>query len=104
MRLDLDILRYMSREEFRVLTAVEMGMKNHEMVPVELIWRIAGLKCGGAHKILGLLLKNKLLHHEQKKYDAYRLTFQGYDFLALKALSNRDGKQPPAVAPILCYL
>ena len=32
MKLDLDILRYMSREEFRVLTSVEMGMKNHEMV------------------------------------------------------------------------
>eukprot|EP01051_Picozoa_sp_SAG22_P035462 SAG22_NODE_16658_length_320_cov_1.230769_1_plen_25_part_01 len=25
MKLDLDVLRYMSREEFRVLTAVEMG-------------------------------------------------------------------------------
>lgn len=79
-------------------------------MPVELIWRIAGLKCGGAHKILGLLLKNKLLHHEQKKYDAYRLTFQGYDFLALKALSNRDavtgfGKQIGAIAmPASCEL
>ena len=32
MKLDLSILRYMQREEFRVLTAVEMGMKNHDQV------------------------------------------------------------------------
>jgi hypothetical protein len=34
MKLDLSILRYMQREEFRVLTAVEMGMKNHDQVRV----------------------------------------------------------------------
>lgn len=90
MKLDLTVLRYMSKEEFRVLTAIEMGMKNHDQVPIELIDQISGLKCGGTHKIISLLAKNKLLHHENKKYDSYRLTTQGYDHLALKALSNRD--------------
>jgi hypothetical protein len=28
MKLDVDVLRYLSKDEFRVLTAVEMGMKN----------------------------------------------------------------------------
>jgi len=28
MKLDVNVLRYLSKEEFRVLTAVEMGMKN----------------------------------------------------------------------------
>ena len=28
MKLDVNVLRYLSREEFRVLTAVEMGQKN----------------------------------------------------------------------------
>jgi hypothetical protein len=72
MKLDLTALRYMGKEEFRVLTAVEMGMKNHEVghapspaddgrrrrgartlthaelqvVPTTLIARIAGLRSG----------------------------------------------------------
>jgi Rio2, N-terminal len=28
MKLDVNALRYLSKEEFRVLTAVEMGMRN----------------------------------------------------------------------------
>lgn len=41
----------MSGEEFRVLTATEMGMKNHEIVPTPLIESIAGLKRGGTFKV-----------------------------------------------------
>ena len=37
MRLDADHLRFMTKDEFRVLTAIEMGMKNHELVPLPLI-------------------------------------------------------------------
>jgi hypothetical protein len=40
MKLDVSVLRYLSRDDFRVLTAVEMGMKNHELVPTELIWYV----------------------------------------------------------------
>eukprot|EP00466_Bigelowiella_natans_P008172 jgi/Bigna1/92478/estExt_fgenesh1_pm.C_260019 len=79
----------MSKEEFRVLTAVEMGMKNHEVVPTKLICQIAGLKHGGAHKLIGNLHRNKLIYHDAKKYDGYRLTYRGYDFLALKAFKAR---------------
>lgn len=89
VKLDANVLRYMSREEFRVLTAVEMGMKNHDLVPTPLICKIAGLKAGGAFKHIGSLHRNKLIVHENKKYDGYRLTYQGYDYLALKALTAR---------------
>lgn len=77
MKLDVDVLRYLSKDDFRVLTAVELGMRNvrlflsitpkhhylflifqiwtqevtkilplpqHEIVPTELIDRIARLK------------------------------------------------------------
>ncbi|XP_010257739.1 PREDICTED: serine/threonine-protein kinase rio2 isoform X2 [Nelumbo nucifera] len=89
MKLDVDVLRYLSKDDFRVLTAVEMGMKNHEIVPSELIDRIAGLKHGGTYKVLKNLLKHKLLHHDSSKYDGFRLTYLGYDFLAIKTLVNR---------------
>ncbi|GMH08736.1 hypothetical protein Nepgr_010576 [Nepenthes gracilis] len=89
MKLDVDALRYLSKDDFRVLTAVEMGMRNHEIVPSELVDRIASLKHGGTYKVLKNLLKHKLLHHDSSKYDGYRLTYLGYDFLAIKTLVNR---------------
>ncbi|GLT89319.1 hypothetical protein SLE2022_073060 [Rubroshorea leprosula] len=89
MKLDVDVLRYLTREDFRVLTAVEMGMRNHEIVPSVLIDRIASLKHGGTYKVLKNLLKHKLLHHDASKYDGFRLTYLGYDFLAIKTMVNR---------------
>jgi len=89
MKLDVNVLRYLSKDEFRVLTAVEMGMKNHEIVPAELVDRIAGLKHGGTYKNLKTLLRHKLVHHDSSKYDGYRLTYMGYDFLAIKTFANR---------------
>ncbi|XP_043707208.1 serine/threonine-protein kinase rio2-like isoform X2 [Telopea speciosissima] len=89
MKLDVDVLRYLSKDDFRVLTAVEMGMRNHEIVPSELVDRIARLRHGGTYKVLKNLLKHKLLHHDSSKYDGFRLTYLGYDFLAIKTLVNR---------------
>ncbi|KAG9147841.1 hypothetical protein Leryth_003444 [Lithospermum erythrorhizon] len=89
MKLDVNVLRYLSKDDFRVLTAVEMGMRNHEIVPAELIGRIASLKHGGTYKVLKNLLKHKLVHHDSSKYDGFRLTYLGYDFLAIKTLVNR---------------
>jgi len=68
---------------------VEMGQKNHEIVPAQLIESIAKLKHGGTFKCLKTLLRHKLVHHEGKKYDGYRLTSLGYDFLAIRALTAR---------------
>ena len=89
MKLDVSNLRYMSRDDFRVLTAIELGQRNHDLVPTELIGAIAGLKHGGYHKNLGILLRNKLVYHERKDYDGYRLTYAGYDYLALKTMLQR---------------
>lgn len=89
MKLDVNQLRYLSNEEFRVLTAVEMGMKNHELVPTPLVERISYLRHGGCTKLLKSLSKIKLVHHDAKKYDGYYLTYPGYDFLALKTFSKR---------------
>ncbi|XP_061874517.1 serine/threonine-protein kinase RIO2 isoform X2 [Colius striatus] len=89
-KLNVVMLRYLSREHFRVLTAVEMGMKNYEIVPASLIASIASLKHGGCNKVLRELVKHKLLAYERTKtVQGYRLTTAGYDFLALKTLSSR---------------
>ncbi|TPX32100.1 hypothetical protein SeMB42_g07651 [Synchytrium endobioticum] len=90
MKLDPRHLRYMSTDEFRVLTATEMGSRNHEVVPTPLIESIAGLRTGGVHKAISALAKNNLIAKViNTKYDGYRLTYGGYDYLALKSLSKR---------------
>ncbi|XP_019372753.1 PREDICTED: serine/threonine-protein kinase RIO2 [Gavialis gangeticus] len=90
-KLNVVMLRYLARDHFRVLTAVEMGMKNHEIVPANLIASIASLKYGGCNKVLRELAKHKLLAYERTKtVQGYRLTNTGYDYLALKTLSSRQ--------------
>ena len=61
----------------------------HEIVPAQLVDTIAGLKHGGTFKCLRNLLRHKLVHHDGQKYDGYRLTTLGYDFLAIRALTAR---------------
>ncbi|KAJ3217409.1 Serine/threonine-protein kinase RIO2 [Dinochytrium kinnereticum] len=90
MKLDVKLLRYMSHDEFRVLTATEMGSRNHEVVPTTLITSIAALKRGGVGKCLSSLAKNTLVSREASvKYEGYRLTYGGYDYLALRTFSKR---------------
>ena len=61
----------------------------HEIVPAQLVDSIANLKHGGTFKCLRTLLRHKLVHHDGSKYDGYRLTTLGYDFLAIRALVAR---------------
>ncbi|KAG3107946.1 Serine/threonine-protein kinase [Phytophthora idaei] len=89
MKLDVTAMRYLTKEHFRVLTSIEMGMKNHEVVPVELIASIAKLRHGGVQKILSHLLRNKLIAHDGNAYDGFRLTYSGYDYLALRVFLQR---------------
>lgn len=89
--MDVSILRYLDSESIRALTAVEMGMKNHESVPVGLIASIANFKRGGTHKVVRELSKHRLVAYEKaKSHTGYRLTNRGYDYLALRVLTQRD--------------
>lgn len=40
-RMDVNLMRYLEGEHFRVLVSCEMGMKNHEVVPLALLSAIA---------------------------------------------------------------
>ncbi|KAL8758220.1 MAG: hypothetical protein Q9184_003989 [Pyrenodesmia sp. 2 TL-2023] len=91
MKLDTTHLRYLTPEDWRVLTAVETGSKNHEIVPTPLISRISNLRSGsGAHRSISTLAKANLIARVQHaKYDGYRLTYGGLDYLALHAHFQR---------------
>jgi len=90
-KLDVSMLVYLTKDDLRVLIAVEMGMKNHELVQKALIISIAQVK-SGVGKILMDLCRKRLLQYESSgsRYSGYRLTNSGYDYLALKALAGRD--------------
>ncbi|BFZ02556.1 hypothetical protein BsWGS_05595 [Bradybaena similaris] len=91
-KLDVNVLRYLTKEDFRVLIAVEIGMQNHELVPTALVAAIAHLPTGGSHKKLRELHRHGLVAYEQgnRRYHGYRLTNAGYDYLALKVLTEKD--------------
>lgn len=91
VKLDVSLLRYLSSDDFRILTSVEMGMKNHELVPASLVASIASVKCGGIAKRLHELTRQKLLSYERgKRFDGYRLNCLGYDYLALNVFRQRN--------------
>lgn len=92
MKLDTSHMRYLSKTDFRVLTAIEMGSKNHLVVPTPMILSISGLRnMALLQKSLSILGKINLVNREKNaKYDGYKLTYHGYDYLALKAMVNRE--------------
>jgi RIO kinase 2 len=71
-------------------------MKNHEYVPIELINSIGNLRNGETYKVVRKLLKIKLIVHVGKKCNlspnkdnGYKLTYLGYDYLALHTFIKR---------------
>ena len=79
MKLDARDLRYVSTDEFKVLSAVclvvrcgvelmnevETGSRNHEVIPTPLIAQISGLRGGNVNKALGELAKRNLVARVQ---------------------------------------
>jgi len=90
VKITADQLRFFNKNDFRVLTAIEMGMKNHDLVPTVLINALSNLKVvGGTFKSLTNLHKHKCVYHESRPYDGYRLTYAGYDILVLMTMTAR---------------
>jgi len=89
MKLDPELIKYLTNDHFRVLTAIEQGMKNHEFVSMPLIESLANLKRSNTFKVVQHLLKHKCVFHTGKNYSGYALTYMGYDYLALRVFLKR---------------
>ncbi|KAK1831380.1 RIO1 family-domain-containing protein [Podospora conica] len=92
MLLDTRAMRHLTADDWRVLAAVEQGTKNHELVPTPLIEKLSRLKGGasGVHRSISTLAKNGLIGRtKDAKYDGYRLTYGGLDYLALHTHSSK---------------
>lgn len=89
MKLDTTYMRYLTPDDWRVLQAVEKGSYNHEVVPTKLIGQLAHLKSGVGNTgraIADLAKLNLISRLRNASYDGYRLTYNGFDYVALKTL------------------
>ncbi|KAI1174613.1 Rio2, N-terminal-domain-containing protein [Nemania sp. FL0916] len=92
MKLDSKAMRHLTAEDWRVLTAVEIGSKNHEVVPTPLIESIAKLRGGAGrtrHSISALAKVGLIARLKEARYDGYRLTYGGLDYLALHTYASQ---------------
>lgn len=91
MKLDTKALRYLNPSDWRVLTAVETGSRNHEVVPTPLIANLSKANVGDVQRSISLLAKANLIAKvKNTKYDGYRLTYGGLDYLALHSLQKSN--------------
>lgn len=91
MKLDTKALRYLNAADWRVLTAVETGSRNHEVVPTPLIASLSKSSVGDVQRSISLLAKANLIAKvKNTKYDGYRLTYGGLDYLALHTLQKAN--------------
>ncbi|KAJ9602848.1 Serine/threonine-protein kinase rio2 [Cladophialophora chaetospira] len=89
MKLDTKALRYLNSTDWRTLTAVETGSRNHEVVPTTLIANLSKSNLGDVNRSISLLAKANLIAKvKNAKYDGYRLTYGGLDYLALHSLQK----------------
>lgn len=91
MKLDTKSLRYLNNADWKVLAAVESGSRNHEVVPTSLITSLAKSSPGDVQRSFSLLARTGLIAKvATAKYDGYRLTYGGLDYLALHGLQKSN--------------
>ncbi|RMZ85536.1 hypothetical protein DV737_g533, partial [Chaetothyriales sp. CBS 132003] len=89
MKLNTKALRYLNASDWRTLTAVETGSRKHEVVPTPVIVQLAKASQGDVQRSICVLAKANLIAKvKNAKYDGYRLTYGGLDYLALHSLQK----------------
>jgi len=83
------IFRQLDSKDFRVLTGIELGMKNYEWVPLEELQKFTKYPYGKRKHKKNLLMKNNIVGGTHLTYEGYQIYFDGYDALALNTLVKR---------------
>lgn len=85
----VEVLKELKPLHFRILQAIEWGMRFSEYSDVEEIAKRVNLHLEKLLHNLDFLHKKQLVERWSGDYVGYRLTFHGYDCLALNALYER---------------
>lgn len=85
-----EYLLELEKKDFRLLTAVEVGMRTAQHVSVDSIVEFSKLTPDQVIKRLDNLHYKDLIRRWKGQFVGYQLTHHGYDVLAFRALSERD--------------
>jgi len=85
-----EYLLELEKNDFRLLTAVEVGMRTAEYVSVDSMIEFSKLTPDQVIRRLDNLHYKDLLFRWKGQFTGYQLTHHGYDVLAFRALSERD--------------
>ncbi|WP_224270104.1 serine/threonine-protein kinase RIO2 [Haloprofundus salinisoli] len=77
-------------EDFYLLSGVEQGMRFGKWVNREKLPDYSGLTAEEVDYRLDRCMRRDLVEKQTIQYEGYRLTFEGYDALALRAFAERD--------------
>ena len=77
-------------EDFYLLSGVEQGMRFSEWVAREKLPDFSGLTSENVDYRLDRCERRDLIEQKTIQYEGYKLTFEGYDALALHAFAERD--------------
>jgi RIO kinase 2 len=82
-------VRSLHRYELRILSTIERLMKRYSWVPLEQIKNSVGLSESETSYRLSRLIGWGMVRFNPVPYDGYALVFNGYDTLALQALTKK---------------
>jgi RIO kinase 2 len=85
-----EYLLELEKSDFRILTAIEVGMRTAEYVSVDAIVEFSKLTPDLVVNRIGSLHYKDLIYRWKGQFVGYQLTHHGYDVLAFRALSERD--------------
>lgn len=83
------IYKQLNKRDFRVLLVLEKYLTQYEYVPIEIIEREARLPPPQLSMSLSKLSKLKIIKRRIGSLTGYRLTYLGYDCLAIRSLVER---------------
>jgi RIO kinase 2 len=83
-------MRALEAEDFYLLSGIEQGMRFSEWVSRGELPQFSRLTAEDVGYRIDRCEQRGLLERQTIQYEGYRLTFEGYDTLALRAFSERD--------------
>ncbi len=83
------IFKKLEKNDFRTLIGIEIGMRQHQWVPSEMLPSFSKLFSEEVRYRIDRLLGFKLVKKSVVPYDGYKIHFDGYDALAVGALTLR---------------
>ena len=90
VKLAVKVFRDLEIEDFKILLALEKGMKRYQYVPSESIPFLSNISPKEVEFRLGRLSEMRLIRRWVGSYVGYALNRAGYDCLALNALVKND--------------